>query len=197
MSRRKKTKAAPAGNDARKRVVALVILLIVLLIGALFIMRTQTVELQEGARAPDFELADAHGRVRKLSDYHGNWLVIYFYPKDDTPGCTQEACRFRDDYSAIRDLGVTVLGVSLDSSQSHARFTDKYELPFTLLSDPDGRTTQAYGALWKFGPIKFAKRHTYVIDPFGRIARVYRKVSTSRHSAQIIEDMRELKRNAR
>ncbi|MFZ5659757.1 MAG: peroxiredoxin [Pseudomonadota bacterium] len=148
--------------------------------------------LAPGQPAPDFALRDQHGQVQRLADQRGHWVVLYFYPKDDTPGCTREACRFRDDLHALRALGAVVLGVSLDDSDSHARFAAKHQLPFPLLADPGGNTARAYASLWSLGPIKFAKRRSFLIDPAGRLARIYRKVAPDRHSQEIIADLRAL-----
>jgi len=149
-----------------------------------------------GDPAPDFELSDANGRVHRLSDYRGHWLVLYFYPKDDTPGCTTEACHFRDDIAAIQALGARVVGVSLDDADSHRAFSVKYHLPFTLLSDPDGKTVAAYGSLFKLGPIAMAKRHTFIVDPEGRIAKVYRDVVPKEHASRIIAELKRLQAGA-
>lgn len=142
---------------------------------------------QIGAVAPDFVLSDQHGRQHRLSDYQGQWVVLYFYPKNDTPGCTEEACRFRDDIAYFNSVGVRVFGVSVDSVESHAAFAEKHSLPFPLLSDAGGATAQTYGSLRNFGLFKLAQRHTFIIDPDGRIARIYRKVTPSTHSAEVIE----------
>jgi thioredoxin-dependent peroxiredoxin len=149
-----------------------------------------------GKASPAFELGDQAGKTHRLSDYHGRWLVLYFYPKDDTPGCTKEACRFRDDHSALRALGAEVLGVSLDTRDSHVRFAEKYKLPFPLLTDPDGATARAYGALWSLGPIKFTRRHSFLIDPDGKIAEIYRKVDPETHSEQIQRDLANLQKRS-
>lgn len=151
-------------------------------------------ELQPGQSAPQFQLPDQDGATHRLSDYRGRWVVLYFYPKDDTPGCTEEACRFRDDILQIEDLGAQVLGVSLDSSERHAEFAGKYNLQFPLLADVDGKVAASYGALRNLGIMKLAHRHTFIIDPDGRIAKVYRKVAPKTHSAQIIADLKELQR---
>jgi peroxiredoxin Q/BCP len=152
----------------------------------------QAGELQAGSAAPSFELSDQYGKDHDLAQYRGRWVVVYFYPKNDTPGCTTEACAFRDDILVLRDLGVQLFGVSLDDSESHARFAEKHGLPFPLLSDADGQVARAYGALFALGPLRFAKRHSFIIDPQGRIAKVYRKVDPERHSDQIIADLRAL-----
>jgi thioredoxin-dependent peroxiredoxin len=145
-----------------------------------------------GEAAPDFKLADQNGKLHALHDFSGKWLVLYFYPKDDTPGCTQEACSFRDDLHQIDDLGAQVVGVSVDDSDSHAEFAKKYHLPFPLLADKTTATAARYGALMNLGFIKVARRYTFLIDPKGRIAKVYDKVETSRHSKEIIDDLKQL-----
>jgi len=154
----------------------------------------QAAELAPGQPAPEFALKDQHGTLQRLSDYRGKWLVVYFYPKDDTPGCTTEACKFRDNNQDITTLGARVLGVSVDNTESHKRFAEKYRLPFPLLSDDDGAVAKAYGALWSMGPVKIAKRHSFIIDPAGRIAKTYRSVDTERHSDEIIGDIKALQK---
>ncbi len=145
-----------------------------------------------GQPAPAFSLPDQAQRMHALKDYAGLWVVLYFYPKDDTPGCTREACSFRDDLAQLEKLGAKVVGVSVDDSDSHARFAEKYHLPFPLLADKDGKTAERYGALNNFGIIKIARRYTFLIDPQGRIAKSYLSVDTSRHSQEIIEDLKKL-----
>jgi peroxiredoxin Q/BCP len=144
---------------------------------------------QPGQIAPDFKLPDQAGVMRSLSDFSGRWRVLYFYPKDDTPACTQEACHFRDDLAALKALGAEVIGISLDSPSSHARFAGKYQLPFHLLADESGNTARAYGALMDFGLLRMAKRYTFLIDPDGRIAVSYLSVNTADHSKKVIEDL--------
>ena len=146
--------------------------------------------LKAGQRGPDFTLPDENGQTRRLSDYQGNYVLLYFYPRDDTPGCTTEACNFRDDYSLYENANVTILGVSPDSGESHAKFKNKYNLPFTLLADEDHRVCELYGT---WGPKKiFGKeydgvhRTTFLIDPEGRIQEVYKKVSPAKHSAEVL-----------
>ncbi len=151
-------------------------------------------ELQIGMAAPDFKLSDQHGRQHRLSDYQGRWVVLYFYPKNDTPGCTEEACRFRDDIAYFNSVGAQVLGVSVDSADSHAAFAKKHSLPFPLLSDAGGVTAQDYGSLRNLGLFKLAQRHTFIIDPAGRIAKIYRKVTPSTHSTEVIEALTTLLR---
>ena len=133
-----------------------------------FFTKASSADIEIGKTAPAFELYDQQMRKHSLKDYAGKWLVLYFYPKDDTPGCTVEACTFRDDYHRIRALDAEILGVSLDSVESHAQFATSRHLPFPLLSDPDGVVAAAYGSLLALGPVKLARRHTIIIDKRGR-----------------------------
>ncbi len=139
--------------------------------------------------APNFTLNDAKGNSHSLADYRGKYLVLYFYPKNDTPGCTKEACHFRDDMSKLEKLGAKVVGVSVDSSESNGKFAEKYNLPFTLLADTDGKVAASYDALTNLLVIKIAKRHTFLIDPDGKIKKIYTNVNVSNHSQQIIDDL--------
>jgi len=134
-------------------------------------------DLQVGEPAPEFRLRDQTGQARELKDFRGRWVVLYFYPKDDTPGCTTEACNFRDAITAIAAQDAQVLGISLDDQTSHSRFAEKYRIPFPLLSDGDGQISRRYGALWSLGPMKLSRRHSFIIDPSGRIAKIYRLVN--------------------
>lgn len=152
----------------------------------------QARQLAAGDAAPAFDLADQEGQRRTLGDYRGQWLVLYFYPKDSTPGCTTEACSFRDDVPRLRRMDTQVLGVSVDSPERHAAFAAEHHLPFPLLSDPGGKVARAYGAYFGLGPVRFAKRHTFVIDPDGRIARIYRKVKPATHSDEVVAAVAEL-----
>jgi peroxiredoxin Q/BCP len=145
-----------------------------------------------GAKAPPFNLPDSNQTLHSLSDFKGAWLVLYFYPKDDTPGCTKEACHFRDDSSALEKLGAKVVGISVDNSDSHEDFVKKYRLPFPLLSDIDGAVAERYGALTHLGVLKFAKRHTFIIDPNGLMAKVYRAVDANQHSQTVLNDLKQL-----
>lgn len=150
-------------------------------------------ELPEaGKAAPDFNLPDQHGKRHTLQDFRGKWLVLYFYPKDDTPGCTQEACAFRDDLSELSSMGAAVVGISVDDGESHARFAKKYHLPFPLLADHSTETAARYGALMNLGFMKVARRYTFLINPQGVLVKVYLSVETSRHSGQIIADLQQL-----
>jgi peroxiredoxin Q/BCP len=147
-----------------------------------------------GEAAPAFDLLDQNGQRQRLEDYRGQWLVLYFYPKDDTPGCTTEACQFRDDYYRIKALDAVVIGVSLDDVASHKAFVDKYQLPFPLLADDEKKLAEAYAVLSGFGPIKFAGRQSFIIDPQGRIARHYASVSARHHAGEIIRDLQDLQK---
>jgi peroxiredoxin Q/BCP len=149
--------------------------------------------LKPGDDAPNFSLPDNQGRQVNLNDFKGKWVVLYFYPKDDTPGCTTEACHFRDDFKILENLGAQVVGMSIDDSFSHKKFAEKYNLPFPLLSDASGEVASLYGALNNFLVIKLAKRYTYLINPQGKIAKIYLSVDTSKHSQEIIEDLKKLK----
>ena len=146
--------------------------------------------LSEGIPAPDFELLDDTNTPRKLSDYRGKNVILYFYPADDTPGCTKEACHFRDDYSAYEKADVVILGVSPDSVASHVKFKKKYQLPFPLLADIGHKVCDLYG-VW--GPKKFVGkeyegvlRTTFLIDPAGNIVKVFEKVRPAEHSAELL-----------
>jgi peroxiredoxin Q/BCP len=145
--------------------------------------------LQEGERAPDFEAKDQSGRTSSLSSLRGRPVVLYFYPRDDTPGCTAEACSLRDSMSQLRDRGVAVIGVSVDSEESHRKFAAKYGLNFTLLSDRDRKIVRAYGVE---SPFKTAKRVTYVIGPDGVIKHVFSHVNTSTHALDVLKKLEEL-----
>ncbi len=147
--------------------------------------------ISAGVTAPDFTLQDETGTERTLSDYRGAPVVLYFYPKDDTPGCTTEACNFRDDYSAYEQAGVRILGVSPDSPKSHAKFKAKYDLPFTLLADDGHEVCNAYG-VWgvkkRYGrEYEGVYRTTFLIDKGGQIAKVFENVKPAAHSAEILE----------
>lgn len=173
-----------------KYLIALGLLAVVVGVG-LYLARNnaQAEDLVPGAPAPGFNLPDANGQSRSLDSFRGEWLLLYFYPKDDTPGCTTEACAFRDGYLELRRRGVQVVGVSLDDAASHRAFADKHSLPFPLLSDSDGQVAQAYGALWSLGPIRFAKRHSFLLDAQGNIARIYRSVDPDTHYRQVLDDL--------
>lgn len=150
--------------------------------------------IQAGIPAPDFSLPDENNDVRKLSDYRGKPVVLYFYPKDDTPGCTQEACNFRDDYSQYQKAGVVILGVSPDTPKKHTKFKQKYDLPFSLLADDEHQVCQLY-EVW--GPKKFMGREyegvyrtTFLIDAEGMIIRVFENVKPADHSQEVLSALK-------
>ena len=148
---------------------------------------------QAGQAAPDFHLQDQNGKWHAPADHKGHWVVLYFYPKDFTPGCTTEVCAFRDDVAKLRQQGADVLGVSLDDVKSHADFAAKYHVPFPLLSDADSTTARAYGVLASKMGFKYARRTTFLIDPQGKIAKVYPDVDPEKNSAQVLSDLAALK----
>ncbi len=152
--------------------------------------------LATGELAPDFTLTDQNNAAHQLSSYRGRWVLLYFYPKDNTPGCTKEACAIRDVWADFAQKDIVVLGVSPDSVASHKRFEDKHSLPFTLLADENKEVVKTYD-VW--GPKKLlgreflgTKRISYLIDPKGRIAKVYEKVKPAAHAQEILRDHQEL-----
>ena len=145
-----------------------------------------------GQPAPSFKLPDQNGKIHTLNNFRGKWLALYFYPKDDTPGCTEQACKFRDDLHKLEALGANVVGISVDNTTSHAKFAKEYNLPFPLLADNNGETAAQYDSLLNLVIIKFAKRNTFLIDPDGKIAKIYLSASTSRNSIEVIEDLKKL-----
>jgi peroxiredoxin Q/BCP len=148
-----------------------------------------------GSAAPTFKLQDQDGNWHSLSEYSGKWLTLYFYPKDQTPGCTTEACEFRDNIFAFRDLNAVIVGISIDSVESHKKFESKYSLPFTLLADPTKETAKTYGVLKTYmGVLEMADRQTFLIDPSGRIAKIYRDVDPKKHSAEVLADIKALQK---
>lgn len=140
--------------------------------------------------APDFSLSNSEGKTVNLADFAGRWLVLYFYPKDNTPGCTTEACSLRDANDDLIDLGASVVGVSKDSAKSHQKFTEKYQLNFNLLSDPKAKTIKDYGAWGKtaFG-FEGTLRKTFIINPEGQVVKTYQKVTPDGHGPQLVEDL--------
>jgi len=151
-------------------------------------------KVKEGDALPDVELeAYPSGRKVGLSAYRGRWLVLYFYPRDDTTGCTLEACGFRDSIKPIRDLGAEVIGVSTDSTHSHEKFAGKYNLNFTLLSDSKGDLGSTLGVLKDDGSSMY--RVTFFVDPGGRIAKIYPKVNPTVHAKEVLDDLKSMKDN--
>lgn len=146
-------------------------------------------------KAPNFKLPDQDGKIKSLSDYSGKWLVVYFYPKDDTPGCTVEACSLRDANDELIELGANVIGISKDDEDSHRKFKAKHKLNFTLLSDESGQTIEAFGA---WGPKMFGKvgiqRKSFIINPDGEIVKTYGRVTPLGHGEKIIADLKELQK---
>ncbi|MEO7068451.1 MAG: peroxiredoxin [Rhodanobacter sp.] len=148
---------------------------------------------QVGEAAPTFRLQDQAGHWHTPAEFHGHWLVLYFYPKDFTPGCTTEVCTFRDDIAKLRKADVDVVGVSLDDVKSHADFAAKYHVPFPLLSDATREVATSYGVLTSHSGVHYAKRTTFLINPEGIIAKVYRDVDPEKNSAQVLSDLATLK----
>lgn len=151
--------------------------------------------LKVGDTAPDFSLPDQDGKIHTLSDYHGKWIVLYFYPNDDTPGCTTEACSFRDSHELFQKKNIQVFGVSKNTIQSHTKFAKKYSLPFPILADPEKVVLNKYG-VWgeKFFMGRFFNgtfRITYLINPEGTISKVYTKVDTTLHAQEILADIQD------
>jgi thioredoxin-dependent peroxiredoxin len=149
--------------------------------------------LQAGIMAPDFELTDETGKVKRLSDYRGQVVVLYFYPQDDTPGCTTEACNFRDNYSSYQKAHVVILGVSPDTASSHTKFKEKYSLPFPLLADVGHKVCELYG-VWgrkkNFGKeFDGVFRTTFLIGPDGKIIKVFENVKPAEHSAEVLAEI--------
>lgn len=148
--------------------------------------------LEIGQVAPDFTLTDQNGKAQTLSKMKGKWIVLYFYPKDETPGCVAEACSFRDNIVAIKAKNTVVLGVSVDNKESHEEFAKNHQLPFILLADPEGKVAKQYDALRNLIIFKIAKRHSFIIDPTGRLMKIYRNVNPKSHVADILKELKVL-----
>lgn len=148
------------------------------------------IKLKEGSKAPDFGLTDANGKTVRLSDFKGRKVVLYFYPKDMTPGCTIEACNFRDNFQEFKSNNIVILGISLDNELSHKKFAEKYNLPFTLLCDKDGKACRKYGVYGKksmYGKTFYGiNRSTFLIDKSGNILKIFPKVDVKVHSKEIL-----------
>jgi peroxiredoxin Q/BCP len=164
-----------------------------LLIPAAFAVDNAATSPEDGQAAPDFKLQDQKGEWHTLAQYHGHWVVLYFYPKDDTPGCTTEVCTFRDDVHKLHKAGAEVLGVSLDDVQSHAKFAEKYPVPFPLLADASKSTAKDYGVLTSHLTFIYARRETFLVDPQGKIAKHYKDVDPKENSGQVLTDLAALK----
>ena len=142
-----------------------------------------------GDPAPGFNLQDQNGQWHDLQDYRGTWLAVYFYPKDQTPGCTTEACNFRDNILAFKAIGAEVVGISLDDVASHKEFSDKYKLPFVILADEGGATADAYGVLRDYKLIQIADRQSFLVNPEGVIVKHYEEVDPDNHTQEVLSDL--------
>ncbi|HNR21999.1 MAG TPA: peroxiredoxin [Steroidobacteraceae bacterium] len=151
-----------------------------------------------GSAAPTFKLQDQNGAWRTLEEQRGKWVVLYFYPKDNTPGCTTQACEFRDNIFAFREAGAVIYGISVDDVKSHEEFAREHSLPFTILADSAKETAKSYGVLYKaMGLLELARRDTFIIDPQGRIAKHYVKVDPKGHSELVLADIKALQAAAK
>jgi peroxiredoxin Q/BCP len=173
---------------------AVVVLFIVFFIVSRLLSGTQSSIPAAGGIAPVFSLHSQEGSLVNLSDYRGKWVVLYFYPKDQTPGCTREAHNFQADQLKYDQRNAVILGVSLDSVDSHKKFCTKEGLNFKLLADQDGTVTRQYGSLTNLVVAKFAARHTFLIDPEGRIAKTYTSVDPNRHSEEVLAALDQLQK---
>ncbi|HET9406730.1 MAG TPA: peroxiredoxin [Candidatus Sulfotelmatobacter sp.] len=176
------------------RIVLLILVVVVIAIAFAPRLLSRGTEPRAGAAAPDFTLPSQDGSSVSLKDFRGKWVVLYFYPKDQTPGCTREAHNFQIDQPKYAQRNAIVLGVSVDSVDSHKRFCAKEGLNFKLLADRGGKVTQSYGSLTNLGIAKFAARHTFLIDPYGTIAKVYPSVDPARHSTEVLADLDNLRK---
>jgi peroxiredoxin Q/BCP len=174
----------------------LVLLLASLFAGPLGAAESTPAGPTDGQAAPEFRLQDQKGDWHTLGQYSGKWVVLYFYPKDFTPGCTKQVCTFRDDVIALRKAGAEVIGVSLDDVKSHAEFAEKYHVPFPLLSDNKQATAKEYGVLTTKMGMTYAKRETFLIDPQGKVAKHYRDVDPEKNSKQVMADLATLTKSA-
>ena len=160
-----------------------------LLVSILITSSSVLANLEVGDKAPNFILNDQNNQAHQLSDYEGRWVILYFYPKDDTPGCTTQACDFRDAVKRIIASRSVVFGLSLDSVESHKRFSDKNNLPFSLLSDEEGVAAKSYESLNNFMGYKSAKRNTFIINPQGFLSKIYLSVDPKTHSQMVLNDL--------
>ena len=172
--------------------------LLFVLLAAVFLTLTLTLTSAAGdapdvgSEAPDFRLQDQNGEWHELADYRGGWVAVYFYPKDDTPGCTTEACNFRDNIYAFKAIGASVVGISVDNVESHKEFASKYKLPFTILADESGDTAEAYGVLRDWKLMKIASRQSFLVDPDGVVAKHYEDVDPETHTQDVLADLEAL-----
>jgi peroxiredoxin Q/BCP len=152
----------------------------------------QAAQPAKGQEAPAFRLQDQDGKWHSLGDYRGQWVAVYFYPKADTPGCTKEACEFRDNIFAFEEIGAAIIGISIDAIKDQKAFAEKYSLPFPLLADIDGKTADAYGVLKNLGIMKIASRQSFLIGPDGSIVKHYESVDPKTHSKEVLADLKAL-----
>lgn len=173
------------------------LLLLIVIVAVLLVPRllSRSATPAEGSGAPDFTLLSQEGASVSLKDYRGKWVVLYFYPKDLTPGCTREAHNFQMDQLKYAERNAVVLGVSVDNVDSHKKFCNKEGLNFKLLADTDHKVSDSYGSLNNFGLVKFSARHTFLIDPEGKIAKAYTSVDPSRHSQEVLAELDLLQKN--
>ena len=169
--------------------IVLFVLVVVVLIVLVPRLLSRSAAPAEGSNAPEFTLTSQEGAPVSLKDYRGKWVVLYFYPKDQTPGCTREAHNFQVDQPKYADRSAVVLGVSVDSVDSHKKFCAKEGLNFKLLADADHKVTDSYGSLTNLGLVKFAARHTFIIDPSGKVAKAYTSVDPTKHSAEVLAEL--------
>lgn len=153
---------------------------------------TSIAEINTGQTAPNFNLQDQNGNWHTLDNYKGQWVVLFFYPKDQTPGCTTEACNFRDNIFEFQKLNAQILGVSLDDIESHQAFSEKYSLPYPILADVNKECATEYGVLGKFMMMTIAKRQSFLINPEGKIVKHYKKVDPDTHTKEVIIDLKQL-----
>lgn len=172
-----------------------ILLLVLFLLAPAFACADAAGGPEPGQVAPAFRLQDQKGNWHALADRDGKWTVLYFYPKDFTPGCTTQVCTFRDDIIALRKAGAEVWGVSLDDVKSHAEFAEKYKVPFPLLSDADQAVATAYGVLNSKAGMSYARRETFLVDPAGHVAKRYRDVDPKENSKQVLADLAALRKD--
>jgi thioredoxin-dependent peroxiredoxin len=177
----------------RIALLVIVVVIIIFLVPRLF-SGSRAAAPAPGSAAPDFTLASQEGASVSLQDYRGSWVVLYFYPKDQTPGCTREAHNFQVDQPKYAERHAVVLGVSVDSVDSHKKFCAKEGLNFKLLADRNGKVSNAYGSLTNLGVVKFAARHTFLIDPSGKVAKAYTTVDPVRHSEEVLAALDQLQK---
>jgi thioredoxin-dependent peroxiredoxin len=180
-----------ACGPAEVSMMRMVLLVVVVIVAVLLVPRvlSRSATPAEGSNAPDFSLPSQEGSSVSLKDYRGKWVVLYFYPKDQTPGCTREAHNFQADQTKYSERNAVVLGVSVDSVDSHKKFCAKEGLNFKLLADTDHKVSDSYGSLTNLGLVKFANRHTFLIDPSGKIAKTYTSVDPVKHSTEVLAEL--------